>query len=228
MKEIKITIKYFAVCKEKTNIESETLIIPENYNLKQLKELLCDKYPSLQPLISKIKLALNMEFENETAILLNNDEVALIPPVAGGEHNLNEENNYKIVNCKINNEEVLNKVKNNQSGAIVQFIGIVRDFNNNKQVIKLKYEDYTEMALIKMKQIGDEIKMKWPNTKIAITHRIGTLNVGETAVVIAVSSPHRAESFLACEYSIERIKEIVPIWKKEFYSDNSEWIGIGS
>jgi molybdopterin synthase catalytic subunit len=108
---------------------------------------------------------------------------------------------------------------------MVTFVGTVRNNAEGKQVLYLEYEAYPEMAIKKLNDIRAEILRRWKINDIGIVHRTGRLEIGETAVVIAVGSPHRLEAFQACQYAIDRIKEIVPIWKKEFYQDSSSWIG---
>lgn len=132
---------------------------------------------------------------------------------------------YEITNKPINIENVINKVISREAGAITTFIGTVREFTNGKKTLYLVYEAYEQMALKSLSQIGDEVKQKWNNVQIAITHRIGKLDITDIAVVIAVSTPHREDAYNANKYTIERIKEIVPIWKKEYWEDGSDWIG---
>lgn len=132
---------------------------------------------------------------------------------------------YKITKEPISIEDVVSKVVHPHAGAINTFIGTVRELTKGKKTLYLEYEAYVPMAEKKLKQIGDEIKEQWPDTRIAICHRIGRLEITEIAVVIAVSTPHRADSYDACRYAIERIKEIVPIWKKEHWEDGDSWIG---
>jgi molybdopterin synthase catalytic subunit len=109
-------------------------------------------------------------------------------------------------------------------GALVDFFGIVRDHARGRKVVGLEYHAYKPMAEKKLRQIGDEISEKWGIDAVAIVHRVGKLEIGDTAVVISVASPHRAEAFAACKYAIDRIKQIVPIWKKEFGEDGAEWV----
>lgn len=123
---------------------------------------------------------------------------------------------------------VFDKVRKNACGAVVNFVGTVRDNSDGKRVLYLEYDAYPEMANKKLADIAAEIKDKWPIVDVAITHRLGRIEIGETAVVIAVSSAHRRPAFAACQYAIDRIKEIVPIWKKEFYEEGSAWIGSDS
>ncbi|WP_077623073.1 molybdenum cofactor biosynthesis protein MoaE [Sediminibacillus massiliensis] len=121
--------------------------------------------------------------------------------------------------------EVTDKVTRPEAGAINTFIGTVREFTKGKRTLYLEYQAYIPMAEKKLAQIGEEIKEKWPEAVTAIAHRIGRLEISEIAVVIAVSTPHRADSYEASKYAIERIKEIVPIWKKEHWEDGELWIG---
>ncbi|MFB7141490.1 molybdenum cofactor biosynthesis protein MoaE [Gottfriedia sp. NPDC056225] len=132
---------------------------------------------------------------------------------------------FTIVDTPIVVEEVSDKVKSRNAGAITLFIGTVRELTKGKKTLSLEYQAYESMAVKKLAQIGNEIKQKWPDALVAITHRVGKLTISDIAVVIAVSSPHRKVAYEANEYAIERIKQIVPIWKKEFWEDGTMWIG---
>lgn len=134
----------------------------------------------------------------------------------------------EVTREQIQLETVFEKVRKNGCGAIFNFIGTVRDNSNGKRVLYLEYDAYPEMATKKLADIAVEIKDKWDIVDVAITHRLGRMEIGETAVVIAVSSAHRRPAFAACQYAIDRIKEIVPIWKKEYYEEGSAWIGSDS
>lgn len=132
---------------------------------------------------------------------------------------------FNITEKSINNQEVIDQVVHHNAGAISVFIGTVREMTGEKQTKFLHYEAYVPMAEKQLEKIGIEIQEKWPNAITAITHRIGTLQISDIAVTIAVSTPHRQDAFEASRYAIERIKEIVPIWKKEHYADGEEWVG---
>lgn len=121
-------------------------------------------------------------------------------------------------------KECLAMVRRPGSGGIVTFIGSVRDVSAGKQVEHLEYEAYAPMALEKLRQIVREAEARWPVNAMAIQHRLGRLEIGEDAVVIAVACPHRHQAFEACRYAIDRIKEIVPIWKKEFDETGASWV----
>lgn len=132
---------------------------------------------------------------------------------------------FWITEEKVNINDCIANVTRPEAGAISTFIGIAREFTKGKQTLHLEYEAYVPMAVKQLERIGSEINDKWPDTEVSIAHRIGRLEISEVAVAIAVSSPHRAASFEASRYAIERIKEIVPIWKKEFWEDGTAWIG---
>lgn len=110
------------------------------------------------------------------------------------------------------------------SGAVVTFLGTVRQNREGKKVLHLEYDAYPEMARKKLEEVRAEVLARWPADEVSIVHRFGKMGVGEVSVAIAVSCPHRGEAFEACRYAIDRIKEVVPIWKKEVFEDGSEWV----
>jgi molybdopterin synthase catalytic subunit len=117
------------------------------------------------------------------------------------------------------------EVRTDADGAVIVFRGVARRQSRGREVVHLEYEAYPEMAEKVMAQIADEMKGRWPITRVAMVHRTGVLAIGQASVVIAVSAPHRGEAFAAAQYAIDRLKEVVPIWKKEVWSDGSQWIG---
>lgn len=131
---------------------------------------------------------------------------------------------FKIIDFPIVQEEVIQRATSENAGALAVFIGTVRNKTKEKKVVALEYEAYIPMALKKIQKIAKEAEKRWPIEKIAITHRIGKLAIGDSAVVIALSTPHRKESFEACQYVIDTLKEFVPIWKKEIYEDGEVWV----
>lgn len=132
---------------------------------------------------------------------------------------------FVVTDQPISIEEVTKKVVRPEAGAISNFIGTVREYTHGRRTLSLTYEAYQSMAEKQLEKIGEEINQKWPEAKTAITHRTGHLSISDIAVVIAVSTPHRKDAFRASEYAIERIKQIVPIWKKEHWEDGEQWIG---
>jgi len=119
--------------------------------------------------------------------------------------------------------EMISAIQTDRDGAVVTFLGVVRGISNGRKVVRLEYEAYAEMAERELEKIVEEIRERW-GAKTAILHRVGNLKVGEASLFIAVSSPHRSEAFQGCRYAIERIKESVPIWKKEIYEDGEKWM----
>ncbi|RJG22118.1 molybdenum cofactor biosynthesis protein MoaE [Paenibacillus thiaminolyticus] len=132
---------------------------------------------------------------------------------------------YRITDQPIVPEESSNQVRRREAGAVTLFLGTVRELTQGKRTLYLEYEAYPAMAVAELERIGQEVRERWPDTETAVTHRIGRLEIGDIAVAIAVSSPHRRAAYEANEYIIERIKQIVPIWKKEHWEDGSAWIG---
>ncbi|HSF14490.1 MAG TPA: molybdenum cofactor biosynthesis protein MoaE [Vicinamibacteria bacterium] len=131
---------------------------------------------------------------------------------------------FEVVHDILDVKTLARQVARQSDGAIVAFSGIVRGTNQGKKVLFLEYEAYPEMAVKMMERIGDEIRATWGLQSVRIQHRVGRLNVGETSVVIVVSSPHRDDAFAACQYAIDRLKRIVPIWKKEVFEDGEVWV----
>src|SRR5699024_6743311 len=132
---------------------------------------------------------------------------------------------FWITQEPINPNDCIENVVRNEAGAVNTFIGIVRESTKGKRTLVLEYQAYVPMAEKQLPQIGEEIEQKWENAETAIVRRIGRLEITDIAVVIAVSTPHRADAFEASRYAIERMKEIVPIWKKEHWEDGTQWIG---
>ena len=136
---------------------------------------------------------------------------------------------FEITADPIDPDVLYRRVLRDYDGAVVTFAGVVRDHTGDKRTEYLVYEAYAEMAEKKMAEIGAEVKERWDIEDIAILHRVGRLEIGETSVLIAVGSPHRGQAFEACRYAIDRLKEMVPIWKKEVGEDGESWIeGPGS
>jgi molybdopterin synthase catalytic subunit len=131
---------------------------------------------------------------------------------------------YKITEDEISVDALYKTVLKDSHGAVVTFAGVVRDHSGDKRTNYLEYEAYTNMAEKKMAEIGDEIQRQWGIADVAILHRVGRLEIGEISVLIAIASPHRAEALAACKYAIDRLKEIVPIWKKEVGENGDYWV----
>jgi molybdopterin synthase catalytic subunit len=164
--------------------------------------------------------AVNREYAERGRELRDGDEVALIPPVSGGAFRVTEE--------PLSLEAVVAEVADERAGGIATFTGTVRRQSRGREVTHLEYEAYAEMAEEVMAKLAAELEERHNLCAVAIHHRVGTLEIGEASVVIAVSAPHRAAALEACREAIDTLKETVPLWKKEVYEGGEEWIGRGS
>ncbi|CAG7631321.1 molybdenum cofactor biosynthesis protein MoaE [Paenibacillus allorhizosphaerae] len=194
----------------------------------QLKTYLIEQFPQAAPTLATSFIAVNQAYAEEHTLIGERDEVAIIPPVSGGEPQPGLATNPDMAEITLDPiavEQVTAKVLHPNHGAAIAFIGTTRELTHGQRTTLLEYEAYTPMALKTMRQIIEEIGDLHPGTLCAITHRLGSVPVGEISVVIAVSSPHRDAAYDASRYAIERLKQIVPIWKKEIWEDGSEWKG---
>lgn len=217
---MRVQIKLFASLREAVgtgNLERE---LGEGATVQDLLDDLQGEHPRLAGLTQRSIISVNQEFATPDGRLRDGDEVAIFPPVSGGA------DVFRVTFDPLSIDEVALMVMHPQTGAVVTFAGVVRNVSAGKEVAYLEYEAYEEMALAKMRQVAGEARSRWPQiVDIAIVQRIGHLAVGQVAVVIAVSSGHRDEGcFEACRYAIDRLKQIVPIWKKEVGPAGEEWV----
>jgi len=175
---------------------------------------------SLGPEPAGLLYAVNKEYAQRDRELAEGDEVAVIPPVSGGD--------FRLTDQPLSLDAVVDEVRDDGAGAIATFIGSTRVQSRGRTVVHLDYEAYEGMAEQVMAEIADELKARYGVAAIAIHHRTGRLEIGEASVVIAVSAAHRQEALAACKDAIDTLKERVPLWKKEVYEGGEEWIGRGS
>jgi molybdopterin converting factor subunit 1 len=216
-----ITVLYFAAARERAGTQREELEVPEGARVRDVLKLLVERHPGLGPLLPHLRAAVNQEFVDTSAEVPAEAELALIPPVSGGS------GLFSVVDRPLRLEEVVAAVSGEAYGGLVTFSGSVRNQTRGRRVLKLEYEAYPPMAEKRLAAIGAEVAERFGGTRLAIMHRVGTLVPGDLAVVIAAAAPHRKEAFLACEHAIERLKQDVPIWKKEFFEDGEVWVGLG-
>ena len=164
--------------------------------------------------------AVNRIYADKTTTLAAGDEVALIPPVSGGDFRLSE--------APLSIEDAVAQVRSEDAGAIATFVGTTRRQSRGRDVLYLEYEAYEGMAEDVMAELAQALKARHDLCEVAIHHRVGRVEIGETSVVIAVSAPHRAAALTACHEAIDELKVTVPLWKKEVYEGGEEWIGRGS
>ncbi|RMF00803.1 MAG: molybdopterin converting factor [Chloroflexi bacterium] len=218
-------MKLFARMRELVGAGALERDVAPNTSIAGLLEALKQEFPNLAAANPQTIIAVNQEFVDSSTVLADGDEVALFPPVSGGT-GADDEGKFGVTFNPIGLDEIAAKVVKPETGAVAVFGGVVRNVSGGKDVEHLEYEAYEAMAVAKLKQVAAEARRQWPKiVDIAIVQRIGHLEVGENAVVVAVSSPHRNDGcFEACAFAINRLKEIVPIWKKEVGPDGDEWI----
>jgi molybdopterin synthase catalytic subunit len=216
---MQVRIKAFAGAREALGQRELVLDVADGATVALLLDRLVAERPALQPMKASLRVAVNREYAEAGRRLADDDEVALIPPVSGGlDH-------YEVTDRPLALDPLVQAVSRTTSGAVASFLGIVREFSRGRRVQSLEYEAYPEMATAMMRKLGEEIRSRWPVDEVAIVHRTGRLRIGEASVAILVAAPHRKEALEACAYAIERLKAVVPIWKKEVWIDGAEWIG---
>lgn len=219
---LEVTVRFFAAARDRTGCASCRLALPPSATVRQALDALTERYPALAGLLPHLRVAVDQEFAPLDAPVPQGAELALIPPVAGGSGGL-----FRVVERPLELTEVVQAVTSTGRGGLVTFSGVVRDVSRDKRVTRLDYEAYVPMAEKQLEAIAEEAKAQWPGIEVAVVHRVGTLMPGELAVVIAVSAPHRKEAFRGCEFVIDRLKQDVPIWKKEHTEDGEVWVGLG-
>ena len=197
--------------------------VPEGTTISGLVATLGRDYPAIAAAARHLVAAVNAEYVEPDTVLHPGDEVALIPPVSGGMRD--QRARVEVTDKPLDPLLLIERTKRSRDGAVVTFVGIVRDNAEGHRVIFLDYEAYKEMAEAKLQEIVDEIRLRWELEDVAIYHRLGRLKVGEASLVVVVCSPHRPPAFEACAYAVDRVKEIVPVWKKEIWEDGERWVG---
>jgi molybdopterin converting factor subunit 1 len=218
---MKVRLRYFAMVRDVVGARDETRAIADDTTVDALFDAVAADHPRLAPMKRSLMLMVNQTYVRGDHVVRDGDEIAFIPPVSGGD----ERRRFWMQPEPIDPRVVERLVEHPGAGAVVTFVGRVRDHARGKTVTAIDYEAYPEAAERMLATIGAEIAARWGTVDVAIVHRMGLLAVGEASVAIAVASPHREAAFAASRYAIERIKEIVPIWKREHYADGAVWVG---
>ncbi len=218
-----IQVKLFATLKDRAGGSPVTVELPDEATVATLLDRLGQTQPKLAPALATCLVAINQEFAFGSTLIRAGDEVALFPPVSGGS---TYPEVFRIVDHQIDLNELVASISLPSTGGICTFTGTVRGVSEDHTTAQLFYEAYTPMAEAKMKQVADEMRARWPLVQgIALVQRIGQLNVGEFTVMVAVSAAHRDQGiFEAARYGIDRLKEIVPVWKKEIGPQGEAWV----
>ena len=224
----RVQLLFFAYYREKTGLKQAQMDLPDGALVRDVKHLLVAQYPALIGLLPAALIAVNHNFAFDEDEIPLGAEIAIFPPVSGGAHLVYPEI-YRITEQALDLDEIVSQISLPESGAVCMFTGMVRGITQGEQLQHtafLEYEAYQEMAEDKMKQVAKEIRQRWPAVQgIAIIQRIGKLLPGTPTVFIACSAAHRHTGvFEAARYGIDRLKEIVPVWKKEVGPDGQQWI----
>lgn len=224
------TVLYFANLRDKTGVKEEIIEFPHGSNIAALKAMVMEKYPALKLYKDTLIVAMNHEYASDELIISDGAEIAIFPPVSGGIKSEDKSKSYvAIVNDEIDVNSILSRLTLPVTGGVCTFTGTVRGITTRgtpHDTEHLVYQAYQEMAEKKMRQICEEIRVKWPEVDgIALVQRVGTLKQGDISVVVSCSASHRDTGiFDAARYGIDRLKEIVPVWKKEVSKDGEEWV----
>ena len=227
MTVMRVRVLFFGRLKEIVGRGEDSADLSEGARVEDLFARYGTRFPELARYRPSVVASVNQEFAEWRAPLQSGDEVAFLPPVSGGQKGAVgaavSEDIYELVRSPIRGAEIAASLKAAQDGAVVVFDGIVRNHSAGQATLYLEYEAYEPMALGKMREIGAEIHRKFSVHRIAMVHRLGRLEIGETSVLIAVSSPHRRAAFDACRFAIDTLKHSVPIWKKEYFAGGAIW-----
>jgi len=219
---IAVRTRLFARLREQAGTDAASVEVRPGSTVEHVYDALRKSHPGLEANRESVRVAVNQEFADWDAIVSDGDEVAFIPPVSGGAHAVGVL--FELTTDPLDPRRLEAAVAHKGAGAICTFTGIVRDTSRGRSVTHLEYEAYGEMATAEMRKIAAEIAERWPEARVAMAHRTGQLEIGEASVVVSVSCPHRAEAIDACRWGIDRLKESVPIWKKEHATDGTYWI----
>ena len=223
---MQLNVKLYATLKDRAKTNQVTVELEDGATIGMLRQKLAADYLALASTLPRCLAAINQEFADDDAVIRAGDEVAFFPPVSGGADSPTLPTITRITSDALDLQQIASSLTLPTTGAVVLFTGAVRGSEQNKQVTQLFYEAYAPMAEAKLRQVADEMRARFPDVEgVALIQRVGTLSVGETTIVVAVSSPHRDQgSFEAARYGIDRIKEIVPVWKKEIGPNGEEWV----
>lgn len=219
---VRVTALLFARLREQAGGDRFEVDLSAGATVDDLYGELLRRHPGLEARREIVRPAVNREFAGWEDALADGDEVAFIPPVSGGTSGPGVL--FELTQQPLDARRLEAAVARSGAGAICTFTGVVRDSSRGRQTLKLEYEAYAGMAEARMRAIATEIGEKWPEARVAMAHRTGVLEIGEASVVVSVSSPHRAEAIAACKWGIDRLKETVPVWKKEFFAGGEVWI----
>jgi len=217
---VKVGVLFFAGARDVIGGKALDVSLPAGSTVEGLLRYLCDEYPGFDRVSSVAQTSVNEEYAPRTYALQDGDEVAIIPPVSGGGSSAA----FRVVDRVIGSNELHDLVRSPDDGAVLTFSGVVRSHSDGVETSHLFYEAYAPMAEKKMAELAAAARTRWDIGAVAMLHRVGRLDIGEISILISVASPHRGAAFEAGRYLIDRLKEEVPIWKKEIGPDGEYWV----
>src|SRR5580704_9698195 len=215
---MRVRVLFFGVLKDLAGKSSDGLELPDGALVRDVLSHYLSEVPGMREALASLAVAVNQEYAGPETTLKSDDEVALLPPVSGGSGKA-----ASIVRGPIDTQGVLKRVKRGEDGAAVVLEGVVRNQTRGRRTLYLDYEAYEEMALRQMEGLAERALQQFQVRDVAVVHRLGRLEIGETSVLIVVASAHRAAAFEACRWLIDTLKRTVPIWKKEYFEDGAVW-----
>ncbi len=228
-RDVNVTVRLFASYREAVGSPVVEVPLDDGAGGQALWRALVAKYPALAALPAPSGYAVNDEYVHDLRSLKESDKVAIIPPVSGGEERDAQADTrsplIELTDRAISVDRILQEAADPRAGAVVLFLGTVRDNARGRRVHHLTYEVYEALARREMEKIASVLAERWPVTRVVIVHRTGRLQVGDVSVAIGVSAPHRAEAFDAGRFAIDTLKKTVPIWKKEVWEGGAAWVG---
>jgi len=220
---VRIGVRLFARYREAAGRERLEVELPDDGTVETAWSAVVDRHPQLSPYRPFTLFAVGNEYVDAEHRLAPSDELCLFPPVSGGSGG----DIYRVVGEPLSPDAIAAEVDDPGAGGIVIFSGVVRNETGGRPVKFLEYEAHAPMAEAKMREIGEAVRAQWGGVKrVAILHRLGRLEIGESSVLIAVSAAHRQDAFDACRYAIDTLKRTVPVWKKEHFEDGEVWVGL--
>jgi molybdopterin synthase catalytic subunit len=223
---MRVQILFFGMLKDLLAKASDSVEVPDGASVGDVLSEYVRRFPQLKDSLSSLAVAVNQHYTGPETVLKAGDEVALLPPVSGGmavETSAGSRRYARMVREPIDPEQILAAIKRGEDGAAVVFEGVVRNQTRGRKTLYLDYEAYEEMALQQMEALAERAVEQFKVRDVALVHRLGRLEIGETSVLIVVASAHRAAAFDACRWLIDTLKQKVPIWKKEYFEDGAVW-----
>ena len=223
-------VLFFGMLKDIAGRAEDHLELTSPGTLGSVFDHYATEFPRLRQMASSIVLARNQEFGNRSTTVADGDEVAFLPPVSGGSgrytHEIEDQPGhfFALTREPIEAAGIARRLLRGEDGAFVNFEGVVRNNTKGRATKFLDYECYEAMAIKTMAEIGRDIVRNWAIGRIAMVHRLGTMQIGETSVAVVVTAPHRKPAFEAALEGINRLKRLVPIWKKEHFADGEVWV----